>query len=35
MGAAGRRLDELVTGILKPALAEIRPGARWVGEEQE
>lgn len=35
MGTAGRRLDDLVTGILRPALAEIRPEARWVGDEQE
>jgi len=35
MGREGRRLDELVTAILRPALAEIRPEARWVGEEQE
>lgn len=35
MGTVGRRLDELVTGILKPVLAEIRPEARWAGKEQE
>src|SRR5690349_1574462 len=35
MGAAGRYLDGLVTGVLEPGLAEIRPEARWVGEEHE
>lgn len=35
MGAVGSRLDALVTGILKPALAAIRPHARWIDEEQE
>ncbi|GAA2641657.1 inositol monophosphatase family protein [Paractinoplanes durhamensis] len=35
MAVAGRRLDELVTGIVKPGLADIRPEARWAGEEQE
>jgi myo-inositol-1(or 4)-monophosphatase len=35
MAIAGRHLDDLVTGIVKPALADIRPGARWAGDEQE
>lgn len=35
MATAGRRLDDLVTGILKPALVEIRPAARWIDDEQE
>ncbi|WNV87021.1 inositol monophosphatase [Umezawaea sp. Da 62-37] len=35
MGEIGRRLDDLVTGILEPALAGIRPEARWIGDEQE
>jgi myo-inositol-1(or 4)-monophosphatase len=35
MGRAGRRLDTLVTDILKPALAEIRPQAGWVEEDEE
>ena len=35
MGNAGRHLDGIVTAILEPALAKIRPDARWVGEEHE
>ena len=35
MGTAGSRLDDLVSGILRPALADIRPSARWVDDEQE
>ncbi|MFD9733315.1 inositol monophosphatase family protein [Umezawaea sp. NPDC059074] len=35
MGRAGKRLDDLVTGILEPALAKIRPQARWIGDDQE
>jgi myo-inositol-1(or 4)-monophosphatase len=35
MGDAGRHLDGIVTAILEPALAKIRPDARWVDEEHE
>ncbi|GAA2545228.1 inositol monophosphatase [Winogradskya consettensis] len=35
MARAGRRLDELVTAILQPALADLRPEARWAGDDQE
>jgi myo-inositol-1(or 4)-monophosphatase len=35
MARAGRRLDELVTAILRPALADLRPEARWAGDDQE
>jgi len=35
MATAGRHLEDLVTGILRPALAEIRPEARWVGDDLE
>ncbi|MFI5932002.1 inositol monophosphatase family protein [Actinoplanes sp. NPDC051494] len=35
LATAGRRLDDLVTGILRPALADLRPGARWVGDDRE
>jgi myo-inositol-1(or 4)-monophosphatase len=35
MAVSGHRLDAIVTEILEPALAEIRPGARWVDDDQE
>jgi myo-inositol-1(or 4)-monophosphatase len=35
MALGGRRLDAIVTEILEPALAEFRPDARWVDDEQE
>jgi myo-inositol-1(or 4)-monophosphatase len=35
MALGGRRLDAIVTEILRPALAELRPRARWVDDDQE
>jgi myo-inositol-1(or 4)-monophosphatase len=35
MFAAGRGTEELVLGELRPALEELRPGARWADEDQE
>jgi myo-inositol-1(or 4)-monophosphatase len=35
MHRAGAHLDEIVTAILEPALAAIRPAARWVDEKHE
>ena len=32
---AGTRLETVATGILKPALAAIRPDARWIEDDQE
>lgn len=32
---AGTRLEEIAVQVLRPALTEIRPGARWVDEDQE
>lgn len=32
---AGTRLDNIVTGLLKPALSRIRPEAGWVEDDQE
>jgi myo-inositol-1(or 4)-monophosphatase len=33
--AAGRRNEEVSLAVLTPALAAARPGARWVGDDQE